>query len=59
MNVTEAIRNTISFLMGQFHQHVYTQLLCTQILKAQKMLDLTVFFALLGSACEKAALKCW
>ena len=44
-------------ILGQFHQCVYTQLLRAQIQKAQKLLDLTVFYALLGSACVKAARK--
>ena len=39
-------------LRGQFHQHVYAQLLFPQIPKAHK-----AFFALLGSACVKAARK--
>ena len=43
--------------VGQFHQFVYVQLLRPQILKAQKLLDLTVFFALLGSGHVKAASK--
>ena len=43
---------------GQFHQHVYEQILCLQIPKTQKkLLNLTVFFALLGSARVKAACK--
>ena len=41
---------------GQFHQHVYTQLLHAQMPKTQKKLHhLTVFFALMGSARIKSA----
>ena len=42
---------------GQFHQYVYAQLLRKQVSKGKKLLDLTVFFVLLGSAHVKAARK--
>ena len=39
---------------GQFHLHVYVQLLCKKVLKMQKA---ACFDCLLGSAREKAARK--
>ena len=42
---------------GQFHQRVYVQLLRAQIPKAQKLLELTVFFAHFGSMRVKAVRK--
>ncbi len=43
---------------GRFHQHFYMQLIHTQIQKAQKRQSShQCLFALLGSACEKAAKK--
>ena len=50
-------------MLCQFHQHVYVQLLRTQIPKAQKVAWVDCLFALLGSACLKSArkmlMKCW
>ena len=40
---------------GQFYLRFYLQLLRPQIPKAQKLLELTDFFVLLGSASVKAA----
>ena len=42
---------------GRFHQHIYAQLLCTQIPKAQKADWIYCLFALLGFARVKAARK--
>jgi len=48
----------ILLTQGKFHQHVYPQLLLTQIPKAQKDSQvISVFFALLGSLRAKAARK--
>jgi len=44
----------IEVIKGQFHQRVYAQLLRPQI---PQQLELTVFFALLGSASVKAERK--
>ena len=52
------IRPRLTFTArGQFHQQVYKQLLCAQILKAQKLLELTVFLVLLESGHVKAEHK--
>ncbi len=43
---------------GQFYQHIYEKLLPEEIPNAQKDSQInSVFFALLGSACAKAARK--
>ncbi len=42
---------------GQFHQHVYVQLLRIHVLKAQRQSDHRCLFALLGSERIKAARK--
>ena len=45
------------FTWCQFHQRVYVQLLLAQILTTQKAVWVDCLFALLGSACVKAAHK--
>ena len=41
----------------QFHQRLYAKLYMRRSQKCKKLLELTVFLALLGSACIKAARK--
>ena len=40
---------------GQFHQHSTSSFYVQRSLKRKKLLNLTVFFVLLGSGCVKAA----
>jgi len=53
-----SVRNAVlNLILGQFHQHVYEQLFCVQIPKAQKDYQLDCIFYAFESALVKAAHK--
>ena len=47
----------VHFSSGQFHQRLYAKLLRPRSQTRKKLLELTVSFMILGSACVKAACK--
>ena len=54
---TTAITENILPTWGQFHQHSTSSFYARRSRKCKKLLDLTVFFALLGSSSVKAACR--